>query len=466
MTGPPRILTENLRVVNVGLSSFADPLLAIETPVMTPAWRPAAGGNEVVGMALARLLGDAEVDTANREALLRLLASEPRLIGVAPAQEAMPMLQGRALLHAGPPIEWTRMCGPMKGAVLGAVLLEGWAQDIGTAEELLDAGGVSLRPAHDAGAVGPMAGVVSPSMPVVIVEDARTHRRAYSTLNEGLGKVLRFGANDAAVLARLRWMSDHLGPTLSAALERLDEPPNLKNITAQALQMGDECHNRNVAATSLLTRLLAPKLAGMGPDGVEALEFLRDNNHFFLNVSMAACKLMAGAAERIPRSTVVTAMARNGVDFGLRMSGTGDEWFVAPASKVAGLYFAAYSEVDANPDLGDSSITETVGLGGFAMAAAPAIVGFVGGTVADATRHSREMRRITVGENPEYRLPALDFAGTATGIDVRLVLDANLVPVINTGIAHRVPGIGQIGAGVARAPMSCFKAAMLRLAAG
>ncbi len=464
MTGPHSILTEDLRVVNVGLSSFADPLLAIGTPVMTPAWRPAAEGDEVVGMALARLLGDPEVDAANGEALHRLLATEPRLIGIAPAREAIPMLEDRTLLHAGPPIAWSRMCGPMRGAVIGAVLLEGWARDAGTAEQLLDTGGVSLRPAHDAGAVGPMAGVVAPSMPVVIVEDARTRRRAYSTLNEGLGKVLRFGANDAAVLSRLRWMAERLGPALSAALEGLDEPPNLKNITAQALQMGDECHNRNVAATSLLTRLLAPKLAGMGPAGVETLEFLRDNNHFFLNISMAACKLMAGAAEGIPRSTVVTAMARNGVDFGLRMSGTGDEWFIAPASKVSGLYFPGYSETDANPDLGDSSITETAGLGGFAMAASPAIIGFVGGTVADAMRHSRDMRRITVGENPEYRLPSLDFVGTPTGIDVRLVLDANLAPIINTGIAHRVPGIGQIGAGVARAPMSCFKAALLRLA--
>jgi hypothetical protein len=306
-----------------------------------------------------------------------------------------------------------------------------------------------------------MAGIVSPSMPLAIVEDVSTGNRAFTNLNEGFGKVLRYGAYDADVLERLQWMRARLAPVLDRAVRSLSEPPSLKAITAQALQMGDECHNRNVAATALLTRLLAPSLAALGGAGVEALAFMRDNDHFFVNFSMAACKLMAHAAEGVPRSTVVTVMARNGVEFGIRVSGAGDTWFTAPASRIDGLFFPGFGPEDANPDLGDSAITETVGIGGFAMAAAPAIVGFVGGTAADALGYSREMATITVTRNPHYRLPSLDFAGSPTGIDIRLVLDADVAPVINTGIAHRTPGVGQIGAGITRAPLACFRDALL-----
>jgi hypothetical protein len=330
---------------------------------------------------------------------------------------------------------------------------------------MLDAGEVTFAPCHDHGAVGPMAGVVSPSMPVVVVENLAAGNLAFATLNEGLGKVLRFGAYDETVITRLRWFADTLGPALSRVLA-LGGPIDLRAITAQALQMGDEGHNRNVAATSLLTRAIAPTVAETlsGRVQVELFTFLRANDHFFLNLSMAACKSGLDAAAGIAGSTVVTAMSRNGVDFGIRVSGTGATWFTAPVGVPDGLYFPGYGPDDANPDLGDSAITETFGIGGFAMAAAPAIVRFVGGTPSDAIAFTRLMERITLAKNAAYGLPSLGFSGTPTGIDARRVVETGIAPVINTGIAHREAGVGQIGAGIARAPLACFEAAVRALA--
>jgi hypothetical protein len=358
------------------------------------------------------------------------------------------------------------MCGPVRGAIVGAALFEGWAAGPGEATELAATGGIAFAPTHDHGAVGPMAGVVSPSMPVVVVDNEPGGTRAYATLNEGLGKVLRFGAYDATVLERLRWLAGSLGPLLSGALAA-HGPIDLKSLTAQALQMGDEGHNRNVAATALLTRLIAPAIVRTADPTAAAagLDFLRANDQFFLNLSMAASKATLDAARDVAGSSVVTVMSRNGVDFGIRLAGTGDRWYTSPVGVPDGLYFPGYGPEDANPDLGDSAITETCGLGGFAMAAAPAIVRFVGGTPADALDHTRRMYRITLGRNPDYALPPLGFAGTPTGIDARRVVETGVAPVINTGIAHREPGVGQIGAGIAFAPLACFADALRGLAA-
>ncbi|MGE3913686.1 MAG: DUF1116 domain-containing protein, partial [Chloroflexota bacterium] len=314
------------------------------------------------------------------------------------------------------------------------------------------------------GAVGPMAGILSPSMPVVVVENGAGGTRAFATLNEGLGKVLRFGAYDDEVLTRLHWMRSTLGPTLDAALKQ-HGPVDLRTLIAQALQMGDESHNRNVAATSLFARRLASSLVrSAAPEAASAvLDFVSQNDHFFLNLSMAACKATMDAAHGIEGSTVVTAMARNGVDFGIRVSGTGDQWFTAPATVPDGLYFPGYGPDDANPDLGDSAITETRGIGGFSMAAAPAIVRFVGGTPEDALNFTREMSGITLTQDANLGIPSLGFAGAPTAIDVRRVVDSGTAPVINTGIAHREPGVGQIGAGIARAPLACFSDALRAL---
>jgi len=460
-----RLLEQAPVVINAGLSSFADSVMSAGGAALQLDWRPPAEGDVAVGRALARLVGDAAVDAANEIAFGRYLAARPRLTGVATALEAVPGMSERMVLHSGPPIEWARMCGPMQGAIIGAILFEGWAADDGAARELASSGGVVFDACHHHGAVGPMAGIISPSMPVWIVEDAEHGGRAFSNMNEGLGKVLRFGAYSSDVIERLHWMADRLAPTLSAALSELGGI-EIKPLIAQALHMGDECHNRNTAASSLLFKMLAPAMLRAGVSNTEALaslEFIGATDHFFLNISMAACKLMTDAAHGVERSSMVTAMSRNGVDFGVRLSGTGDRWFIAPAPVVEGLFFPGYTAADAAPDLGDSSITETAGLGGFSMAAAPAIVQFVGGTPADATAYSREMHHVTLGSNSAFTLPALGFAPTAAGIDVLRVVDTGIEPVINTGIAHREAGIGQVGAGVTRAPLSCFTQAVVAL---
>jgi len=462
MTALGGLLEGTPGVVNVGVESFAGPPVAHGAEVVALDWRPPADGNDELGMRLARLIADPDVEAANVEALERMLAVRAHWVDVARAGEVLPALdEQRLLLHAGPPIAYEDMCGPMRAGVVGAALLEGWADTPEAAERMAGAGEIAFEPCHHHDAVGPMAGIISASMPLIVAEDPATGARAYTNLNEGAGRALRYGALGDDVMERLRWMNERLGPSLRAALRDLDDPIDLKSITAQALQMGDECHSRNVASSALLTRALAPALARHADiGGVEALEFLRTNDYWFLNFSMVASKLGTMAGHGVDGSTVVTTFARNGVTVGIRVSGLGDAWFTAPAAPIDGLYFAGYGPEDANPDIGDSAITETYGLGGFSLAAAPAIVGFVGGTAAEAMRASEDMATITVGRHREYQLPALGFAGSPVGIDVRKVLDTGLEPVITTGIAHKEPGIGQIGAGLTNAPMACFAAAL------
>ncbi len=410
----------------------------------------------------------AAVEAANARAVERMLAADPVLVDVAVAGDAIAGLGDRTILHAGPPIEWPDMCGPLKGAVAGAIVLEGWAADLDEAAELAAAGGVAFHPNHHFDAVGPMTGTITRSMPVMVVENRSFGNRAYCTLNEGLGKVMRFGGNDAEVLARLRWLAETFGPAFGAALREAGGTP-LKAMIARGLSMGDEMHQRNVGCTSLLLRAIAPVLA-RAVDDRERLaglfEFIGGNDQFFLNVAMAMGKAIMDPVRGIEGSSVVTAMSRNGTTFGIRVSGLGDRWFTAPVEMPRGLYFPGFSEDDANPDIGDSTIVETIGLGGFAMAASPAVAGFVGaGTAAEALNYTRAMEEITVARNPEWTIPALDFAGVPTGIDIRKVVASGRTPTINTGIAHREAGIGQVGAGIVRAPMACFERALEAFAA-
>jgi len=461
-----KLLSAPPEVLNVGLPSFAEAIGSAGGSATQIEWTPPAKGDAAVGKALARLINHPAVDAANRQAYAAYLAAQPVLEGIGLAQSDVPGMGRRMILHAGPPIEWARMCGPMQGAIVGAILFEGWEDDAESAAKLAASGRIKFEPCHDHGGVGPMAGIVSPSMPVWLVRDAATGKRTFSNLNEGLGKALRFGANGPEVLNRLKWMAAKLRKVLAAALD-VSGPIELKPLMAQALHMGDEVHNRNGAATGLFLKRLAPALLkskASRPDVAEAVAFIAGNDHFFLNLSMAACKAMTDAARGVAGSSMVTAMARNGVEFGIRVSGTGDQWFTAPAPLVDGLYFPGYSIADAAPDLGDSAITETAGLGGFAMAAAPAIVNFVGGTPDDAIANTAEMGHITLGRNGGLTLPAMGFAGTPSGIDVRKVVDTGILPVINTGIAHKQAGIGQIGAGITRAPLDCFSAAVAALA--
>jgi hypothetical protein len=408
-----------------------------------------------------------KIEQANAEALRRMLAGDPVLVDVIPAGEALKGLTPRHILHAGPPIGWERMCGPMRGAIMGIAVFEGWASDLKDAAAKAEAGAFRFEPNHHYDAVGPMTGMTTLSQPVLVVENRAFGNRAYCAINEGLGKVMRFGGNDAEVLARLAWLREVLGPALGRAIRETGGIP-LKPIVARGLTMGDEMHQRNVACSSLLLRLLAPALARTTKDTealARCLDFIGRNDQFFLNVAMAMGKAITDPARGIEASSVVTAMSRNGTDFGIRVSGLGDAWFTAPVEMPVGLYFPGYSAKDANPDMGDSAIVETVGLGGFAMAAAPAVVGFVGaGPASSAAAFTRAMGEITVASNPEWTIPALDGAGVPVGIDIRLVVETGIVPTINTGIAHREPGVGQVGAGVVKAPIKCFEQALVALA--
>jgi hypothetical protein len=430
-------------------------------------WRPPCDGDPELSRLLALTWRD-EVDQANREALQRVFDARQVLVDVRPAGEVVPGLTRDVVLHAGPPTAFEQMSEPVRAAALGAMVHEGLAPDPDTAERLAVRGDVRFEPCHHRQAVGPMAGMTTWSMPVLVVENRAFGNRAFSNLNEGLGRVLRYGGLGPDVLERLDWFRRIVGPALGEAVRGLPDGVDLRALIAQALHMGDECHNRNRAASALLIKALAPQLAALdsldGRERARVLEFAAGNEHCFLNVGMAACKAATDAAHGVPYSSMLTTMARNGTEFGIRVSGLGERWFTGPSQVPRGLYFAGMSADDASPDMGDSAITETAGLGGFAMAAAPAIVQFVGGTPGDALAASQRMYEITLGEHPAYTLPILDFRGTPTGIDLRLVLQTGILPQINTGIASKRAGVGQIGAGLVNPPRQCFERALSALA--
>ena len=456
LAGPPSVIT-------AGVDLLSQALVDQAVQVSTVDFRPATLGQE---QALARVLADPRVAEANALAVQRMMAVRAQLVDVIPASQALGLTKGQ-FLHAGPPITWDRTSGPLRGALIGAMIFEGLAADPAEAEQELAAGeGISFSPCHEHHAVGPMAGVVSPSMWMFKLVDEASGGVAYCSLNEGLGKVLRYGAYGTEVIEKLHWMANVLGPALAVAV-RAAGPIDISAIVGQMVQMGDEGHNRNRAGTLMLLRELLPSLIASdlpSADIAEVARFVAGNDHFFLNLGMPCGKLMGDAAAGIPGSTVVTAMCRNGTDFGIRVSGTGDAWFTGPAQYPQGLFLAGYGPDDANPDIGDSAITETMGIGGMVMAAAPAIVRLVGGTVPDALATTTRMYEITTGENPAFPVPILEFRGAPTGIDVTRVLRTGILPQINTGMAGRVPGTGQVGAGLVNPPADCFTAAIQALA--
>ncbi len=450
-------------VVTAGAAMLADALEHQGVRTVPVEWQPPQAGTEA---ALSTVMLDPRRSAANSEAVTRMLAASAALVDVRPAAEALGLQRGE-FLHACPPIDWARASGPLRGALIGATVLEGLADDPEAAEGLLESGSMHWEPCHSRGAVGPMAGVVSPSMWMFELHDDVHDTRSWCSLNEGLGKVLRYGAYSAEVVDRLKWMADVLGPALQAAV-RAYGPLDIAAIIAQMIQMGDEGHNRNRAGTLMLLKELLPDLIRSDiarTDLAEVVGFIAGNDHFFLNLTMPACKLVTAAGSGVPGSTVVTTMARNGTDFGIQVSGTGEEWYVGPAQLADGLYLGGFGPDDANPDIGDSAITETAGIGGFAMATAPAIVRFVGGSVPDALNTTARMYDLCVTENPAWAIPVLEFRGTPTGIDVTSVLRSGQLPQINTGMAGRVAGVGQVGAGLVTPPMECFAGAIEGLAA-
>jgi hypothetical protein len=457
LDGPPTLIT-------AGVELFESTLRDQGVEVVSVDWRPPV---DALSDELARIAVDPRTEAANRTALERIVAAEPRWVGIATARDAVGIETGQ-FLHAGPPITWERASGPMRGALIAAMLYEGMAETPEQAAAIGEAGDLELAPCHSRGAVGPMAGVVSPSMPMFAIQNATFGNTAYCTLNEGLGKVLRYGAYGQEVIDRLRWMQDVLGPAMDAAVQQLGSM-DVRAIIVQAMQMGDELHNRNRAASALFVREVVPPLLEAGiasSDLADVVRFINGNEHFFLNLGMPAAKSALDPARDLPGSSVVVAMARNGTDFGIQTSGTGDRWFTAPASVPDGLFLGDYGPDDANPDIGDSTITETAGMGGFAMAAAPAIVRFVGGQAADALLATRSMYAISLGEHPHFQIPILEFRGTPVGIDVTRIVRTGIVPAVNTGIAGKVPGTGQVGAGLVTPPMEVFTAAVRALAGG
>jgi hypothetical protein len=456
------LFNQSLKVTNVGLENFYHTVVEQKVSAVHVEWRPIAGGNAKLAALLAKL-NTSEIEEANKKAFDILNNAEPVLTDIRYAHEVLEGMDKFTIGHAGPPLAWEDMCGPLQGAILGAIMYEGLSNSLEESEELVKTGKIKFRNNHSMGAVGPMTGMVTYSMPLWEVTNTSYGNKAYCTINEGLGKVMRFGANGPDVIERLKWLETSLGPAMKKALA-LSGPISLKVIIAKALAMGDEMHQRNTGASSLFVREIMKYLVQVVEDKEELYkitEFVTGNDQFFLNIVMAAGKAICDPVKNIPNSTVVTTLSRNGTNFGIKISALGEQWFEAPVNQPKGLYFPGYSAEDANPDIGDSAIVETFGIGGFAMGSAPAVVRFVGASSVDeAIAYSKEMQDICVGLSPHFIIPTMNFVGTATAIDVRKVVETGSTPVINTGMAHKKPGIGQVGAGIVRAPIDCFVKAL------
>lgn len=463
-----KLFNETLKVVNVGSPSFKKDYETQQLDYVHLEWRPPANGDLKLLALLNKIRPKMElIEKANEEVVSKIKAAEAKLVAVKKAVDVIPQMTKHTILHSGPPIAFDKMAGPMQGAIIGALIYEGLAKDQEDAIKVATSGKITFDSAHHHQAVGPMAGIISASMPVHVLYNETHKNYSYCTINEGLGKVLRYGANSKEVLDRLKFMEETVMPVLNEAVE-LADGIDIKAIITQALHMGDECHNRNKASSALFLREVAGYIVSTSfSDEMKSgtLNFIKNNEHYFLNLSMPYCKLALDSARNTKHSTVVVAMSRNGVDFGIQLAHS-DKWYTAPANYVKGLMFPGFTEDDAAPDIGDSAITETCGIGGFAMGGAPAIVQFVGGVVKQAYDYSREMHEITSGKHQVFTLPPLDFMPTALGIDVLKVVETNILPIINTGMAHKEAGVGQVGAGLVNPPMACFEKALEDYAKG
>lgn len=465
-----QMLSEKPKIINVGLKSFAEVCEEFGCEVVQYDWMPPAGGDIKLIKTLNFLRNYEGIDEKNREVIAKVVASQPILKDNVRAKDVIPeMREGKVILHAGPPVAYENMPDPMQGSCVGAVLFEEWADNEADARKMLENGEIKFIPCHHVNAVGPMGGITSPNMAVFVVENETDGHRAYCTMNEGIGKVLRFGAYSEEVVNRLRWMRDVLGPVLGRALRSMDNGLALNPLIAKAVAMGDEFHQRNIAASLAFLKEVAPiitKMDGLDEkDRYDVIKFLADTDQFFLNIMMATGKAVMDSARDGTDGTIVTAMCRNGYEFGIRIAGMGDEWFTGPVNTPQGLYFTGYDAEDACPDMGDSAITETFGVGGMAMIAAPAVTRFVGaGGYEDALRTSNDMMEISIDRNPNFTVPTWNFQGICLGIDARLVVEKGITPVINTGIAHKIAGYGQVGAGTVHPPIEAFEKAIVAYA--
>lgn len=466
-----KAMKKPLGVVNIGLGEFLSSLREDEVTFADVDWKPPAqGDSELIDIIFDLTVGfrdangESRIDAANQTGLRRILAAQPVVKRLLPAHELLPELKKNLILHAGPPIKWENMCGPMQGAVIGAALYEGLAKNPDEARQLLDRGDVVCRPSFSQGVVAPMAGVVSHSMPLFLVENETAGNVAYAPINEGIGDALRFGVHSQTVLDRLKWMEKVLAPALDKALVSMGGVA-LKPIMSQALLMGDEMHQRNVAASLAFYRSVARDLCDAA-DNMEDLKNIvsfmaSENEQFFLNLAMPAAKTAMDTARNIPYSSLVTTMSRNGVDFGLHLSATGDRWFTAPSLLPKGLYFPGYGEADANPDMGDSAIVECYGIGGMALGAVPSVTNLIGaGNLMESLEFSFDMNHICIERDPDLAIPNCDFDGTPSGIDIRRVVATGILPLIVSGVAHHQPGVGQVGSGIVTPPMEVMNKAL------
>jgi hypothetical protein len=445
-------LPRSVQAVNLGLSTFADALRDQGASVVEVDWRPPPA--DLVDV-LTRLWGD-RVAVANAEVVERIEAAAPCAVTVAPAGDVVPRLRDGLLLHSGPPIEWERVCDPQRRALIAAVLFEGWAGDRDDAVRRLERGEIELAPGNEHDHVGPMTGVCSPSMPVWVVDGGGA--RAFSTLNEGPGRTLWFGVGDDESVERLRFFRDDLGPTLARLIEHRG-PVDVFALAAQGVNMGDELHMRSQATGNLLMRDLLPAFAALG--GEASARFISGNHHFFLNLTMAACKCAWLACGPVEGSSIVSAMARNGTEMGLQLAALPGRWFTAPAAPVQDqLLREGHTADDAALDIGDSAVIECTGLGGMALAAAPAVAAFFGGDAAAAVERTELMAQICATRSSRF---SIGGRGTPVGIDARLVSELGITPQITTGVLHASAGTGQIGAGVAHQPVEPFRDAVLAL---
>lgn len=464
-TAPVAALPRDVEVVNVGLPMFADAVRAQQGPVVHVDWRPPAGGEPDLVRALTTLYGPraAEIDRANAEVVRRLDTGVPSLVTVAPAGEVVPGLADRTLLHCGPAIGYDRVCDPLRRSMRAAAVAEGWAPDVAAADVMLAAGDIALEPANLHDTVVPMATAIGASAPVLVVEhrgDGDGSWRAFSPLNQGPGETAWFGRDTDAAVERLRLLRDVAGPAIATILDAAG-PLDVLALAAQGVAMGDDLHMRTQAATNLLARTWLPHIAAL-PDAQREpfARFLGGNHLFYLTLAMAAARSLTAWAGEVTGSTIVTTMSRNGTTFGVRVAGS-DRWYVTDAPPVGeALYYSGYGPDDAAPDIGDSAVLELCGLGGPAAGNSPSVAAFLGGTMADAAAATEGFRRICAGTSSRFLLPAMGFTGSPVGVDLRRVVESGVTPKVTTGILAAHGGTGQVGAGVATAPLDCFADAL------
>lgn len=459
-------LPQNASVINVGLPLFAEAIREQDAEVIHVDWRVPSGNSPVLLRALtdSYAMNSLEYDKANAEAIRRIDKGVPMLIGVASARDALPALPDRTLLHAGPPIAYEFVCDPVRRSMRAATVAEGWAKDVETADRLLAEGSVALAAANDHGTVVPMASAIGPTTPVWIAENAESGTVGFAPVNQGPGDVPWFGRESPAAIERLIFLREVAQPRIAQILKE-SGPIDILSLASQGVQMGDDVHMRTQATTNLLIRDVLTSIVRLGNDegSVAFAHYLSKNHLFFLTIAMAAAKSLMLAAQQVSGSTIVTTMARNGTTFGVKV-GDSPRWHICPAPPVAdALYYAGFSSEDAALDMGDSAVLELIGLGGAAAAGSPAVAAFLGGSMSDAARATEDMRRICVSESSRFKLPTMSFRGTPLGVDVRKVVETGISPKVTTGILHRSSGSGQIGAGVATAPLEGFEQALVDL---